>query len=182
VIFLLRSSVEGTLASAPASAPIAGQRGHVRPGCGRPLQPLRVAAGAYDACGAKQSGVLRGQITGHPGDAQHQHGAQAGDVMANLPEATPWREVMLTYASTVRPELLVGSPAPLNAEASPVIFGDDDARFTDLTELLLDTIARLRAPGSRAATLLTRHRVCQASGGGKSDHSVDPSGSDFTAA
>jgi TetR/AcrR family transcriptional regulator, tetracycline repressor protein len=149
-----------------------------------------------------------------------------GDVMAALPGGTPWREVMLTYATTVRRELLrhrdgakafsgttltdpdvvrrqevtfanlqrqgfalpdaaqalvllhyfavgfcveeqtaiqvtqagegyytpgrraelVGPDAPLTAEASPVIFGDNDARFTDLTGLLLDTIAQMRAP------------------------------------
>lgn len=149
-----------------------------------------------------------------------------GDVMAALPAATPWREVMITYAATVRRELLrhrdgakafsgttltdpdvvrrqevtfanlqrqgfalpdaaralvllhyfavgfsveeqaaiqatqagadyyapgrradlVGPAAPLTAEASPVIFGGDDARFTDLTGLLLDTIAQLRTP------------------------------------
>ena len=151
---------------------------------------------------------------------------QIGDVMAGLPGDLPWREVMATYAATVRNELLghrdgakafsgttltdpdvvrrqegtfgnlVGhgftlqdaarglvllhdftigfcveeqavtqavasgddrySPgrraeligreaAPLAVEAGTVIFGDPDARFAELVDLLLQTIAGMRA-------------------------------------
>jgi len=152
---------------------------------------------------------------------------QVGDVMAALPAGLPWREVMATYAATVRKELLghrdgakafsgttltdpavvrrqevtfenlvrqgftlrdavlglvllhdftigfcveeqaraqvtasgddiYSSPgrragligreaAPLAVEAGPVIFGDPDTRFTELTGLVLETIARMRA-------------------------------------
>lgn len=153
---------------------------------------------------------------------------QIGEVMAGLPDGLPWRELMRTYATTVRNELLghrdgakafsgttltdpdvvrrqevtfrnlarqgftlpdatralvllhdftIGfcveeqavsqaiaagderySPgrraeligpetAPLAVEAGEVIFGDPDVRFTELVELLLDSLARLRAPG-----------------------------------
>jgi len=153
---------------------------------------------------------------------------QIGDVMAGLPADLPWREVMRTYAATVRQELLrhrdgakafsgttltdpevvrrqevtfdtlvrqgfrlpdaarglvllhdftIGfcveeqavnqavaagderySPgrraeligeenAPLTVEAGAVIFGDPDTRFTDLVELLLDSVARMCSPG-----------------------------------
>jgi TetR/AcrR family tetracycline transcriptional repressor len=151
---------------------------------------------------------------------------QIGDVMAALPADLPWREVMRTYAATVRNELLghrdgakafsgttltdpqvvrrqevtfgglvrqgftlpdatrglvllhdftIGfcveeqavsqaieagderySPgrraeligrqtAPLAVEAGSVIFGDPDTRFTELVELLLDSVARMRS-------------------------------------
>ena len=152
---------------------------------------------------------------------------QIGDVMVALPAALPWRELMATYAATVRRELLahrdgakafsgttltdptvirrqegifenlVGqgftlkdatrgllllhdftigfcieeqaraqvtasgddiytSPgrraeligreaAPLAVEAGPVIFGDPGTRFTESIDLLLETIARMRA-------------------------------------
>jgi len=150
---------------------------------------------------------------------------QIGEVMAGLPDSLPWREVMRTYAATVRQALLghrdgakafsgttltdpdvvrrqevtfaslvrqgftlpdaarglvllhdftIGfcveeqavsqavaagderySPgrraeligrqtAPLAVEAGPVIFGDPDTRFTELVELLLDSVARTR--------------------------------------
>jgi TetR/AcrR family transcriptional regulator, tetracycline repressor protein len=47
-----------------------------------------------------------------------------------------------------RAELVGPDAAPLTAEAGEVIFGDPDARFRELTGLLLETIARLRAsPG-----------------------------------
>jgi TetR/AcrR family tetracycline transcriptional repressor len=153
---------------------------------------------------------------------------QVGDVMAGLPPSLPWREVMRTYAATVRRELLrhrdgakafsgttltdpevvrrqevtfdtlvrqgfrlpdatrglvllhdftIGfcveeqavnqavaagderySPgrraeligeakAPLAVEAGAVIFGDPETRFTDLVELLLDSVGRMRAAG-----------------------------------
>jgi TetR/AcrR family transcriptional regulator, tetracycline repressor protein len=148
---------------------------------------------------------------------------QIGEVMAELPDGLPWREVMRTYAATVRQALLghrdgakafsgttltdpdvvrrqevtfaslvrqgftlpdaarglvllhdftIGfcveeqavsqavaagdkrySPgrraeligrqtAPLAVEAGPVIFGHPDTRFTELVELLLDSVAR----------------------------------------
>jgi len=148
---------------------------------------------------------------------------QIGEVMAGLPDSLPWREVMRTYAATVRQALLghrdgakafsgttltdpdvvrrqevtfaslvrqgftlpdaarglvllhdftIGfcveeqavsqavaagderySPgrraeligrqtAPLAVEAGPVIFGHPDTRFTELVELLLDSVAR----------------------------------------
>jgi len=151
---------------------------------------------------------------------------QIGDVMAALPADLPWREVMRTYAATVRNELLghrdgakafsgttltdpqvvrrqevtfgglvrqgftlpdatrglvllhdftIGfcveeqavsqaieagderySPgrraeligrqtAPLAVEAGSVIFGEPDSRFTELVELLLDSVARMRS-------------------------------------
>jgi TetR/AcrR family transcriptional regulator, tetracycline repressor protein len=47
------------------------------------------------------------------------------------------------YAPGHRAEL-IGPGAPLAVEAGEVIFGDPDIRFTELTGLLLDTIARLR--------------------------------------
>jgi TetR/AcrR family tetracycline transcriptional repressor len=153
---------------------------------------------------------------------------QVGDVMTGLPPDMPWREVMRTYAATVRRELLrhrdgakafsgttltdpdvlrrqevtfdtllrqgfrladatlglvllhdftIGfcveeqavnqavaagderySPgrraeligeenAPLTVEAGAVIFGDLVTRFTDLVELLLDSVARMCSPG-----------------------------------
>ena len=153
---------------------------------------------------------------------------QVGDVMAGLPPGLPWREVMRTYAATVRRELLrhrdgakafsgttltdpgavrrqeatfdtllrqgfrladatlglvllhdftIGfcveeqavsqavaagderySPgrraeligeenAPLAVEAGAVVFGDPNTRFTDLVELLLDSVARMRSTG-----------------------------------
>ena len=34
--------------------------------------------------------------------------------------------------------------APLAVEAGTVIFGEPDARFTELVELLLDSVARLQ--------------------------------------
>ena len=154
---------------------------------------------------------------------------QIGEVMAGLPDSLPWREVMRTYAATVRQALLghrdgakafsgttltdpdvvrrqevtfaslvrqgftlpdaarglvllhdftigfcveeqavtqavaagderysvvrradlIGEKnAPLAVEAGSVIFGDPGTRFTELVELLLDSVARLRAPGS----------------------------------
>jgi TetR/AcrR family tetracycline transcriptional repressor len=150
-----------------------------------------------------------------------------GDVMAGLPAGLPWREVMWTYAATVRAELLghrdgakafsgttltdpdvirrqevtfsrlvghgftlpdatrglvllhdftigfcveeqavsqaveagddryslarraemIGEEnAPLAVEAGAVIFGEPDTRFTELVELLLDSVARMCPP------------------------------------
>lgn len=47
------------------------------------------------------------------------------------------------YAAGRRAELIGPETAPLAVEAGPVIFGDPDTRFTDLLNLLLDTLARL---------------------------------------
>jgi TetR/AcrR family transcriptional regulator, tetracycline repressor protein len=49
------------------------------------------------------------------------------------------------YAPGRRAGLVGPDRAPLTVEAGSVIFGDPDARFTELTALMLDTIARLRA-------------------------------------
>jgi TetR/AcrR family transcriptional regulator, tetracycline repressor protein len=148
-----------------------------------------------------------------------------GDVVADLPENLPWREVMNTYAVTLRAALLahrdgakaftgttltdpevvrrqevtfgrltrqgftlpnaarglllvhyftvgacveeqaviqaieagderydlsrraemVGPDAPLAVEAGEVIFGDPDARFTELASMVLDTISAVRS-------------------------------------
>ena len=43
-----------------------------------------------------------------------------------------------------RAELIGPDKAPLAVEAGAVLFGDADARFAGLLELLLDTVARLR--------------------------------------
>lgn len=40
---------------------------------------------------------------------------------------------------------LIGPDAPLAAEAGHVMFGDPDSRFSDLMNLLLDTIARMQS-------------------------------------
>jgi TetR/AcrR family transcriptional regulator, tetracycline repressor protein len=48
------------------------------------------------------------------------------------------------YAPGRRAELIGPDRAPLTVEAGSVIFGDPETRFTELTGLLLDTIARLR--------------------------------------
>jgi TetR/AcrR family transcriptional regulator, tetracycline repressor protein len=53
------------------------------------------------------------------------------------------------YVPGRRAELVGADTAPLAVEAGPVIFGDPDTRFTELTGLLLETVARLRAGGSR---------------------------------
>jgi TetR/AcrR family transcriptional regulator, tetracycline repressor protein len=48
------------------------------------------------------------------------------------------------YAPGRRAEIIDPQAAPRAAEAGPVIFEAPDARFTELTGLLLDTIGRLR--------------------------------------
>jgi TetR/AcrR family transcriptional regulator, tetracycline repressor protein len=53
-----------------------------------------------------------------------------------------------SYALARRAELIGPDTAPLAAQAGQVIFGDPDARFAELTALLLDAIARLRGGGS----------------------------------
>ncbi len=50
------------------------------------------------------------------------------------------------YSLTRRAELIGPDTAPLAVEAGQVIFGDPDTRFSELTGMLLDTIARLREP------------------------------------
>lgn len=47
------------------------------------------------------------------------------------------------YAPGRRAELIGPDTAPLAVEAGQVIFGDADTRFTELTGLLLETIARM---------------------------------------
>jgi hypothetical protein len=51
------------------------------------------------------------------------------------------------YSPGRRAELIGEANAPLAAEAGAVIFGDPDTRFTDLVELLLDSVARMRSTG-----------------------------------
>ena len=53
-----------------------------------------------------------------------------------------------SYSLDRRAELIGAQAAPLAVEAGQVIFGDPDTRFTELVDLLLDTVARLRPGGS----------------------------------
>ena len=53
-----------------------------------------------------------------------------------------------SYSPSRRAELIGPDTAPLAVEAGRVIFGDPGTRFTQLTGLLLDTIARMRTDGS----------------------------------
>ena len=48
------------------------------------------------------------------------------------------------YSPGRRAELIGRQTAPLAVEAGPVIFGHPDTRFTELVELLLDSVARTR--------------------------------------
>ena len=48
------------------------------------------------------------------------------------------------YSPRRRAELIGRQTAPLAVEAGPVIFGNPDTRFTELVELLLDSVARTR--------------------------------------
>jgi TetR/AcrR family transcriptional regulator, tetracycline repressor protein len=52
------------------------------------------------------------------------------------------------YDPRNRAELVGQDKAPLAVEAGDVIFGDPRVRFRELTELLLDTVSRLRHNGS----------------------------------
>ncbi len=52
------------------------------------------------------------------------------------------------YSPDRRAELIGREAAPLAVEAGGVIFGDPDTRFTELTGLLLETVARMRPDGS----------------------------------
>lgn len=51
------------------------------------------------------------------------------------------------YSPSRRAEMIGEENAPLAVEAGAVIFGEPDTRFTDLVELLLDSVARTRSPG-----------------------------------
>jgi AcrR family transcriptional regulator len=53
-----------------------------------------------------------------------------------------------SYSLARRAELIGPETAPLAVEAGRVIFGDPDTRFTELVDLLLDTVARMRLGGS----------------------------------
>jgi TetR/AcrR family transcriptional regulator, tetracycline repressor protein len=48
------------------------------------------------------------------------------------------------YSPGRRAEMIGEEDAPLAVEAGAVIFGEPDTRFTELVELLLDTVARMR--------------------------------------
>jgi len=48
------------------------------------------------------------------------------------------------YSPGRRAELIGPEAAPLAVAAGPVIFGDSDTRFTELVELLLDGVGRMR--------------------------------------
>ena len=52
------------------------------------------------------------------------------------------------YSPGRRAELIGPDTAPLAVEAGPVMFGDLDSRFAELIDLLLETVARMRAGGS----------------------------------
>jgi TetR/AcrR family transcriptional regulator, tetracycline repressor protein len=53
-----------------------------------------------------------------------------------------------SYSLDHRAELIGRDAAPLAVEAGTVIFGDPDTRFTELLDLLLQTIARMRTSRS----------------------------------
>ena len=50
------------------------------------------------------------------------------------------------YSLGRRAEMIGEANAPLAVEAGAVIFGEPDTRFTELVELLLDSVARMRSP------------------------------------
>jgi TetR/AcrR family transcriptional regulator, tetracycline repressor protein len=52
------------------------------------------------------------------------------------------------YSPGRRAELIGPDTAPLAVAAGRVIFGDPRTRFTELVDLLLETIARMRPDGS----------------------------------
>jgi TetR/AcrR family transcriptional regulator, tetracycline repressor protein len=52
------------------------------------------------------------------------------------------------YSLERRAEMIGPQAAPLAVAAGEVIFGDPDTRFTELLDLLLGTISRMRQPGS----------------------------------
>jgi TetR/AcrR family tetracycline transcriptional repressor len=51
------------------------------------------------------------------------------------------------YSLGRRAEMIGEENAPLAVEAGAVIFGEPDTRFTELVELLLDSVARMCSPG-----------------------------------
>jgi AcrR family transcriptional regulator len=135
VSFLLRSTGEGTAASAPASAPIctylvptvsslASWRPRVWKAVSATGQPaiVQAAFGLLDEAGmdgltvrvlASRLGVQAPALYWHVRSKQAlldematQVWRRIGEVMAGLPAGLPWREVMATYAATVRTELL----------------------------------------------------------------------------
>jgi TetR/AcrR family tetracycline transcriptional repressor len=53
------------------------------------------------------------------------------------------------YSPGRRAEMIGEENAPLAVEAGAVIFGEPDTRFTELVELLLDTVARMRRPNTK---------------------------------
>ena len=50
------------------------------------------------------------------------------------------------YAPGRRAEMIGAENAPLAVEAGAVIFGDPDRRFTELVEMVLDSVARMCPP------------------------------------
>jgi hypothetical protein len=50
------------------------------------------------------------------------------------------------YSLARRAEMIGEENAPLAVEAGAVIFGEPDTRFTELVELLLDSVARMCSP------------------------------------
>ena len=109
-------------ADRPGRGPAAG--GHLR----RPRPPGIHAAGRHPGPGPAarlHHRLLRRGAGGHPGDR--------GRRRALLPGR--------------RAELIGAENAPLAVEAGAVIFGEPDTRFTELVELLLDSVARMRSPG-----------------------------------
>ena len=50
------------------------------------------------------------------------------------------------YSPGRRAEMIGAENAPLAVEAGAVIFGDPDSRFTELVELVLDSVARMCPP------------------------------------
>lgn len=116
--------------------------------------------------------TVRGELLGHRDGAKAFSGTTLTDpevvrrqepVFANLVRqgftvATAARGLTLIHYFTIgfcveeqgavdpdRRAEIVGADAPLTVEAGPEIFGEPDARFTELTGMLLDTIARMNA-------------------------------------
>ena len=50
------------------------------------------------------------------------------------------------YSPARRAEIIGEENAPLAVEAGTVIFGEPDTRFTELVELVLDSVARMCSP------------------------------------
>ena len=118
VIFLLRSSEEGRAACWPPSAPIWTYLMDVMSS----LSPFRPRAANADSA----TGPTRSRA---PGSARHESGDDR-------------------YGPGRREEVVGRDQAPLAVLAGRVIFGDPDARFADLVDLLLAAIAQAREQGS----------------------------------